>query len=1305
MASLQLVLLGGFQACSPIEGVITLPVKKAQALLAYLALHPGQRHLRDKLAALLWEDSSEAQARHSLRQVLVCLRKAFPETAQVIQAHDNHLTLPPEAVDVDVLEFERLTNVGTPEALEPAIALYQGELLEGFNPGSSRFEDWLMERRSQLRERAIAAAETLLIRQLTGNPGERAIALALRLLSWDPLRESAQRTLMELYHRLGRPGAALKQYRVCRAVLQRELGVEPEPQTEALYQQLLQQRRTAGIDPPLPVHRPPEADAPHESLAVRVEPLPLSPPPLEGRALAGGTQRRQVSILAARLAEDEGGESLDLEERHAAQQDLLTRVQTSSERLGGSLIPSAPDTVMVIFGVPQAHGNDAERAVRAALAIQQGEAGDAALGHRRPVCIGLASGLVVASPWRTADPPDYRVTGDAVQEADRWCAQAGPAEIVIADALYASLQEWVVGEALGETGVPPAWRLQALREEPRFEQSAFIGRRESLRPFAGALESCGETGCGQALLVRGDAGIGKTRLIEEYATLARARGFACHRALILDFGVATGQDPLQTLVRALLNLHTRAPVDQVRAVVARTIADGIIEHTQDIFLNDLLGLPQPTDRQSEYEALRHEARQQGQQTVIDQLIAAAAARQPWLLVVEDIHWADAATLEVLARIAAVTRENPVVLVMTSRLEGEPLDPAWRGAMHGASLLTLDLGPLRTEEALELSQQFGILDTGQIMRCIERAGGNPLFLEQLLRATSAGDEQIPHSVQSLVWASLDRLAPPDQVAVQAASVMGQRFTLAALRYVLDDPAYRCDPLIEHRWVRPDGDGYLFAHGLIQEGIYVSLRKARRREWHQRAALWFADHDLRLHAEHLDRAGNPAAAGAYLTAAREQADGHRLEQALPLAQRGLALAGEAPTRYALACLLGDSLRETGAIEESIAAFEQALTQAQTGTDQAQAWIGVAHGLSVQDRYAPALDALNHAQHAAGPTENAGLLAQIHYQRGNLSFPMGRIDACFREHEQALQYARTAGSPTLEARALSGLGDAYYQRGRMVTAHHHFEQCVALCREHGLTGIEAANLTMRGLTRFYQNDLVGAEQDGVAAAEIAARIGDKRDESLALNMLGLVYQHLNRWTAARDVIEKSLELARILGARQFEAENLGNLGFVTAMLGQQARAEGWLEQAWALSRATGVTYAGPWLLSLWARVTEDRAQRSALLQEGETLLGAGSVSHNYLHFYQNAMEAALTDHDWSDVERYAAALAAYTAAEPLPWSDFFIARATLLVKQGRGDRGSKVSAEIGKLHEQAQRIGYWTAAAALRAAFHTASRNADE
>ena len=655
MASLQLVLLGGFQACSPIEGVITLPVKKAQALLAYLALHPGQRHLRDKLAALLWEDSSEAQARHSLRQVLVCLRKAFPETAQVIQAHDNHLTLPPEAVDVDVLEFERLTNVGTPEALEPAIALYQGELLEGFNPGSSRFEDWLMERRSQLRERAIAAAETLLIRQLTGNPGERAIALALRLLSWDPLRESAQRTLMELYHRLGRPGAALKQYRVCRAVLQRELGVEPEPQTEALYQQLLQQRRTAGIDPPLPVHRPPEADAPHESLAVRVEPLPLSPPPLEGRALAGGTQRRQVSILAARLAEDEGGESLDLEERHAAQQDLLTRVQTSSERLGGSLIPSAPDTVMVIFGVPQAHGNDAERAVRAALAIQQGEAGDAALGHRRPVCIGLASGLVVASPWRTADPPDYRVTGDAVQEADRWCAQAGPAEIVIADALYASLQEWVVGEALGETGVPPAWRLQALREEPRFEQSAFIGRRESLRPFAGALESCGETGCGQALLVRGDAGIGKTRLIEEYATLARARGFACHRALILDFGVATGQDPLQTLVRALLNLHTRAPVDQVRAVVARTIADGIIEHTQDIFLNDLLGLPQPTDRQSEYEALRHEARQQGQQTVIDQLIAAAAARQPWLLVVEDIHWADAATLEVLARIAAVTR--------------------------------------------------------------------------------------------------------------------------------------------------------------------------------------------------------------------------------------------------------------------------------------------------------------------------------------------------------------------------------------------------------------------------------------------------------------------------------------------------------------------------------------------------------------------------------------------------------------------------------------------------------------------------
>ena len=1286
MALLRLVLLGGFQAQSPTGAAIAIPVKKAKALLAYLALHPGQLLPRDKLATLLWEDSGDAQARHSLRQALVCLRKAFPRSMHAITADDDALTLPPQAVDVDALDFERLLETG---ALEQAVALYQGEFLEGFNPGSCSFEDWLMERRGRLRERAMAAVETLLARQLADKPGESAIGLALRLVSWDPLRESAQRTLMTLYARLGRHGAALKQYQICRAVLHRELGVEPEPQTEALYRDLLQQRRVAAVAPSAP--SPSLVEGEQKDCSAFIAAWTENKPAPDN--LPDTPELRQASILIVRMAGDKGAEPHDLEERHAARQNLLKRVQAACARFGGGLVQQASDAIMVVFGIPQAHDNDAERAVRAALALQQVYADP--LQRPASVRIGIASGPVLVSQWPAGDRQGHMVTGDAVQTADALCARAGPAEILASDAICAGLREKAVAEALESSDAPHIWRLLTLRTEPRFEQSAFIGRRASLRQFASVLESCCETGRGQAALVRGDAGIGKTRLVEECAALARARGFVCHRTAILDFGAATDQDVLAPLLRGLLDLPLCATAEQAQAAVAQILADGIIESAQDVFLNDLLGLLQPANRRAEYDAMRHEARHQGKQATISRLAAARAARQPRLLIAEDIHWADDATLSLLACLAAATQNNPVVLVMTSRLEGEPLDPAWRGAMHGAALLTLDLGPLRPEEALELTRQFGNLDAELLARCIERAGGNPLFLEQLLRAAQAGDESIPDSVQSLVWATLDRLLPGDRAAVQAASILGQRFTLEAMRHLLDDPNYQCVPLIEHRLVRPDGADYRFAHMLIQEGVYASLRPSRQRELHQRAAAWFAERDRRFHAEHLECAGDPAAARAYLTAAREQADDHRLELALRLVCRGLALASGAQTSFELTGLYGELLRETGQIDASIAAFEQALTLAPNEIDQARAWIGVARGLEIQDRYPQALDALDQAQRRAGHDASADLLAQIHGQRGNISFPLGRIDECFREHELALRHARAAASPLLEARALSGLGDAYYQRGRMLTAHQHFDQCIALCREHGLAGIKAGNLAMLGLTRFYQNDLAGAERAGIAAVETAARIGDKRGESLALDILGLVYQYGCRWREARASIERSLELARGLGARRFEAETRGHLAFVMAGLGQNHRVELEFEQAWTLTQATGAAYMGPWILSLWALVTDDDARRARLLAEGEALLGAGSVGHNYLHFYQNAMETALRAHDWLEVERYAAALAAYTAAEPLPWSEFFIARGRALARRGRGDCTPELTTTLRALYAQAESASLLAAAPALQAA----------
>jgi len=253
-AGVRLVLMGGLDARLASGAALRLPTQKTRALLAYLAVHRGKPHLRDKLASLLWGDSGEVRARTSLRRSLASLRKTFAAAASSsLLIEGRAVTLNPEAVEVDVWTFERLIAEGTPAALERAVALYQGELLDGFDLTVAAFEDWLVAERERLRELALEALAKLLRYQVDTGPAEPAIQTALRLLALDPLRETVHRTLMRLYTRQGRRANALRQYQVCVAVLQRELGVEPEPKTREVYQEVLQNRAqsTARLQTPV----------------------------------------------------------------------------------------------------------------------------------------------------------------------------------------------------------------------------------------------------------------------------------------------------------------------------------------------------------------------------------------------------------------------------------------------------------------------------------------------------------------------------------------------------------------------------------------------------------------------------------------------------------------------------------------------------------------------------------------------------------------------------------------------------------------------------------------------------------------------------------------------------------------------------------------------------------------------------------------------------------------------------------------------------------------------------------------------
>jgi DNA-binding SARP family transcriptional activator len=243
MATLRLTLLGAFEARLGPGSAVSFPRKKAEALLAYLALHPGQAQARDKLAAILWGDASDERARHSLRQALVTLRQALRrEGAAGLVEEGDTVGVDPAAVEVDVALFERLTAEGDPEALERAAALYRGDLLEGITLQEPPFEEWLRTERERLRELAVDTLAKLLAHQTRTGDTEQAVQTAVRLLGLDPAQEAVHRALMRLYARQGRRGAALRQYQVCVGVLERELGAEPEAETRQLYRELLQTR-------------------------------------------------------------------------------------------------------------------------------------------------------------------------------------------------------------------------------------------------------------------------------------------------------------------------------------------------------------------------------------------------------------------------------------------------------------------------------------------------------------------------------------------------------------------------------------------------------------------------------------------------------------------------------------------------------------------------------------------------------------------------------------------------------------------------------------------------------------------------------------------------------------------------------------------------------------------------------------------------------------------------------------------------------------------------------------------------------
>jgi adenylate cyclase len=559
-------------------------------------------------------------------------------------------------------------------------------------------------------------------------------------------------------------------------------------------------------------------------------------------------ERRLVTVLFADLVGfTSRSDASDPEEVRELQRAYFEAVAAEVQRYGGSVEKYIGDAVMALYGAPQAHDDDAERALHAALGIREAVA---RLGSGLEVRIGVNTGEVVGGAGPGPQAHEYTVTGDAVNVAARLQQAAEPGQIFVGPTTRR-----LSAEAFDFAPLPPlelkgkaepveAWRLaRALPVRPRVRggEAPLVGRRREQLLLESALESA-QDGHGLIVGVSGEAGIGKSRLALELRHRAEAAGFGTTWAAALSYASSFPFHLVAALAEALLQ---RAAGRSMSDALADALpdADPAARDRWASVLADLAGEADPDQRARLAEATP-EARQRLLVQALAALLGARAAERPQLVVLDDLHWADASSLAVLDEVLTAVPEAAIVVLALHRA-------SWRNRWaNRSSYQQVNLDRLRDDEARQL---LGALSGGRDVEAglaeelMHRSGGNPFFLEQLLRAGEAGTRALPETVHELLLARIDALPAPARAALGVAAVMGMEFDERALADI--EPGIpvaealgelQRDELIVALPGAADHPTYGMRHPLVHEVAYRSLLAARRRELHRRIGAWLEQH---------------------------------------------------------------------------------------------------------------------------------------------------------------------------------------------------------------------------------------------------------------------------------------------------------------------------------------------------------------------------------------------------------------------------------------------------------------------------------
>ena len=853
---------------------------------------------------------------------------------------------------------------------------------------------------------------------------------------------------------------------------------------------------------------------------------------LEEEQRLAAEERKLVTAVFVDLVGFTGrSERLDPEDVRGFLAPYHARAKAELERFGGTVEKFIGDAVVAVFGAPTAHEDDAERAVRAALAVREAiselNADDPSLGLS--VRIGAATGEALVNLNARPEQGEQLAAGDVLNTASRLQSMASPDGILVDEATH-RLTEQIIEHreaqpvvAKGKTNPVAVWEPIApkarLGVDIAFRGGApLVGRSDELNALLDAVARSQRDRSSQLVTLVGVPGIGKSRLVWElFSTLDSdpAQYVTWRQGRSLPYGDGVAFWALAEMTKAQAGILESDDAETAEAKLRATV-EYILDEVEEArwvesHLRPLAGLGAGAEAGGDHAAEALAAWRR--------FFEALAEQRPLILVFEDLHWADDGLLDFVDQMAEWTTDVPLLILCTARPELLDRRPGWGGGKRNAT--TISLAPLSQDDTAALVSFLldGQLKAERRSELLARADGNPLYAEEFVRMLAQAEEELPlpESVQGIIAARLDTLPPDEKTLAQAAAIVGKVFWPGALGEMLGlpqtDVGQAVHALERKEFVRRErrssiaGEtAYVFRHVLVRDVAYSQIPRKRRADMHRLAASW-------IEALAGDRPEDLADMVA-----------HHYLSALDLDRRS---GREDPELAARACAAlveaGDRSSALGAFSAAARFYGQAL-ELWPEADPRRAAILISYGKALFHAEGGGKEALREAADEfidTGDREEAAMalvgLADV------LHFAEGRSHEAAQTVEFAVSLLVDSPPSAAKAAALANRARFHAIADEMEEASRLAEEALELAVALGLEELQAHALNTRGIARTVSGDLRGVED---LEQSMSTAPSHSFERMRAMNNLAAIHIGLGELDRGFTLVEQSLQEARRLG-----------------------------------------------------------------------------------------------------------------------------------------------------------------------------------